>query len=94
MLPLSSDVITPALVQEATSKSGVSFPPPTHPITASPAYPVSHSGPLSLLSESVCPDTDVSLLSHPLIKAVDLNSFSQHTDVAARGLEGTNTDLI
>lgn len=75
MFLLSSDVITPALVQEGTSRSGVSFPPPTHPIIASPAYPLPHSGSLSLLSESLCPDTDVCLLSHPLIKAVDLQLF-------------------
>lgn len=45
--PLSSDVITPALVQEGTSQSGVSFPPPTYPIIASPACPLSHSRSLS-----------------------------------------------
>lgn len=48
MFPLSSDVITPALVQEGTSQSGVSFPPPTYAFIASPAYPLSRSGSLSL----------------------------------------------
>lgn len=53
MFLLSSDVITPALVQEGTSRSGVSFPPPTHPIIASPAYPLPHSGSLSPLRVTV-----------------------------------------
>lgn len=53
MSPLSSDVITPALVQEGTSQSGVSFPPPTYPIIASPAYPLFHSGSLSPLRVTV-----------------------------------------
>lgn len=61
--PLSSDVITPALVQEGTSRSGVSFPPPTHPITASPADRLLHSGSLSAFhSHCVCS------LRHPLIE--------------------------
>lgn len=60
---LSSDVITPALVQEGTSPNGVSFPPPTHPITASPADRLLHSGSLCAFhSHCVCS------LRHPLIE--------------------------
>lgn len=56
--PWSNDVTTRAFVQEGTSPSGVSFPPPTHLIAAPPAgrllccaWPRSRS----LLSESPCP---------------------------------------
>lgn len=75
MSPPSSDVITPALVQEGTSQCGVSFPPPTSPFFASAAYPQSHSAFLSLLWVTVS-RRDVRLPSHPLIKAFDLNCYS------------------
>lgn len=48
---------------------------------------------LSLPLLLLCPEADVTLHSHPLIKAVDLNRFRLHMAVAARVFEGVQTDL-